>query len=274
MRSTFLILSQFVFYAVVATIILSQVGLNPLTLFLSLSSVILAFAFMIGNAASKYFEGLLFILVRRPYGIGDRIHVSHVETDTSFDGSPGWVVENVTLFETTAIWGPTNERCSLSNGSIANSRIINGARSPNPQFFIKLKIPINTPYDKVLILKSAVEEYMKARPREWLSLNGFRADRIQTNEGWIEYVIVVMHRSSWQEIGMILDSKANMSSYCQEVAKQLGMHYTAPPLPVDLTYRRAEEQINQSTNAEEVDSEQRAREFRHMALNRHNIKLN
>lgn len=41
---------------------------DPLSLFISLSSVVLAFAFMIGSAAAKYFEGVLFILVRRPYG--------------------------------------------------------------------------------------------------------------------------------------------------------------------------------------------------------------
>jgi hypothetical protein len=36
----------------VATIILSQLGLDPLALFLSVSGVVLAFAFMIGS--SKY----------------------------------------------------------------------------------------------------------------------------------------------------------------------------------------------------------------------------
>ena len=45
-----------VFYAVVLTIILSQLGFDPLALFISVSGVILAFAFMIGSAASKYFE--------------------------------------------------------------------------------------------------------------------------------------------------------------------------------------------------------------------------
>jgi hypothetical protein len=79
------------FYALVATMILIQLDFDPLALFLSLSSVILAFAFMIGSASAKYFEGLLFILVRRPYGIGDRIHVSNVEMDTNFTGSAGWV---------------------------------------------------------------------------------------------------------------------------------------------------------------------------------------
>jgi hypothetical protein len=84
-------LFNILFYALVATLILIQLDFDPLALFLSLSSVILAFAFIIGSASAKYFEGLLFILVRRPYGIGDRIHISNVENDTSISGSSGWV---------------------------------------------------------------------------------------------------------------------------------------------------------------------------------------
>jgi hypothetical protein len=44
------------FYTVMTCVILSQIGFDPLALFLSLSSIILAFAFMIGSASSKYFE--------------------------------------------------------------------------------------------------------------------------------------------------------------------------------------------------------------------------
>jgi len=40
--------------------------LHSQALFLSLSSIILAFAFMIGSASSKMFEGWLFILLQRP----------------------------------------------------------------------------------------------------------------------------------------------------------------------------------------------------------------
>jgi small-conductance mechanosensitive channel len=80
-----------IFNALVATMILIQLEFDPLALFLSLSGVILAFAFIIGSASAKYFEGLLFILVRRPYGIGDMIHISNVEKDTNSAGSPGWV---------------------------------------------------------------------------------------------------------------------------------------------------------------------------------------
>mgnify|MGYP005843868843 CR=1 FL=1 len=57
-----------IFYIVLGSFVLGQLGVNPLQLFFSLSSVILAFAFMFSNSSSKYFEGMLFILVQRPYG--------------------------------------------------------------------------------------------------------------------------------------------------------------------------------------------------------------
>ena len=47
---------NFVFYSILFCMILSQLGYDPLALFLSISGVILAFAFMIGSASSKYFE--------------------------------------------------------------------------------------------------------------------------------------------------------------------------------------------------------------------------
>ena len=116
---------------------------------------------MIGPASSKYFEGLLFILLRRPYGIGDLIHVSNVESDTNLDGSIGWMVQHVTLYETVLTWLPTQETCSVSNGSLANSRIINWARSPNARFVIFFVCPIETKYETLELMKRAVEEYMK-----------------------------------------------------------------------------------------------------------------
>jgi hypothetical protein len=58
------------FYLIMAIVILSQLGFDPLSLFLSMSSIVLAMAWLIGPASAKYFEGLLFILVRRPYSIG------------------------------------------------------------------------------------------------------------------------------------------------------------------------------------------------------------
>jgi hypothetical protein len=36
----------------------------------------------------------------------------------------------------------------------------------------------------------------------------------------------------------ILESKAQVSSFCLELSKKLDMRYTSPPLPVDLAFKR------------------------------------
>lgn len=183
-----------VFYAVVTCVILSQLGFDPLALFLSISGVILAFAFMIGSASSKYFEGLLFILVRRPFSIGDGIHASNVESETSWHGSPPWIVEDLNLFTTTVVNVWTNERATLSNGSLANSRIINAARSPQAYLYVYLKFGVDVPLSKLEIFRSALEQFIRDRPREWLSLCAFRATTVEVNLGYIEYIIVLQVR--------------------------------------------------------------------------------
>jgi hypothetical protein len=38
----------------------------------------------------------------------------------------------------------------------------------------------------------------------------------------------------------ILESKAQVSSFCLELSKKLNMRYTSPPLPVDLAFKRGD----------------------------------
>lgn len=105
---------------------------------------------MIGPASSKYFEGLLFVLVRRPYGIGDCIHVSSINENTDSTGSGWWLVEDVNLFTTSVMYIYTQERATMSNGSLANSRIINSSRSSAANLFVLIKFPIDVPYVSML----------------------------------------------------------------------------------------------------------------------------
>jgi hypothetical protein len=79
------------FYVIVICVTLSRLGYDPLAMFLSLSSILLAFAFMIGTASSKMFEGFLFILIRRPVSEITSFHLN-------FNNSPSFFVFQCTLF--------------------------------------------------------------------------------------------------------------------------------------------------------------------------------
>jgi hypothetical protein len=165
------------------------------------------------------------------------------------------------------MWGVTEERCSFSNGSLANSRIINAARSPQAVLYIPIRLPIDTPCEKIHLFKAALVQYMKERPREWLSSLAFRNREIVIDKGYIQYMLTVQHREKWQRIGMLLDSKANLNSYCLAVMKQLDIHYHAPPLPVDMKYSPAipiaENFGNENAS---MNDEARSEMFRSLAL--------
>jgi hypothetical protein len=144
---------------------------------------------------------------------------------------------------------------------------MNAARSMPACMFISLKFPLDTPFENILIFKTAMMEYTKERPREWLGVWGFRISKVVTEEGYIEYFLILQHREKWQFIYQIYDSKANIISYCLAVMKQLDMHYHAPPLPVDLKYSPAIPIVENIGNENaSMNNEARAEMFRSLAL--------
>jgi hypothetical protein len=136
----------------------------------------------------------------------------------------------------------TNERATLSNGSLANSRIINSSRSPQAYLYILLKFHIDVPYEKLEIFHAALEKYFRNLPREWLSLVSFRATSVEADRGYIEYIVVGQHREGWTSWGALRLSQAHLATFSLELSKKLDIRFKQPPLPIDLS-------IMQSGNA-------------------------
>lgn len=45
---------------------------------------------------------------------------------------------------------------------------------------------------------------------------------------------MLQHRESWQNLGAMLASKAELSSFTLELSKKLDMRYVQPPMPITL----------------------------------------
>jgi hypothetical protein len=175
------------------------------------------------------------VLVRQPYDVGDRIAVSNPMVDTPSDGSTTWFVEQISLFTTTVRNAGTNEVGTYANGSLAMLRIVNAARSPQAVVSVRLKFGIDVPYERVKVFATVVEQFVKDRPREWLNFVGFRATSVEADLGYIQYVAILQHMQSWQNIGLIKQSLADVASFCLEASKKMDMRFMAPPMPIDLS---------------------------------------
>ena len=185
------------------------------------------------------------VLVRKPYDVGDRIAVSGVENDVSGNGSSGWVVKDLDLYKTTVIFGTTGEEATYSNGSLASSRIINHNRSPKGvlNFLVRFGIDVNK--DKIKAFGKAVEQFVKDRPREWLAFSAFRLSAVEPNQGYVEYKVIMQHRESWQQIGALLNSKADVQLFAYELSKEMGMGYENPATPIIVRSQSGNGQGNQ-----------------------------
>lgn len=228
-------LLNIVFYVLMVVVLLLIMQVDFLTVFSTLAGLVLPLSFLFSAAASLYFQGVLLVLVRQPYDIGDRIAVSNPMLDSSPDGSTTWFVENITLFTTTVRNAATNEVATYSNSSLAPLRIINAARSPKGITALRLKFAIDVSLDKIKLFGAAVEEFVKERPREFIKLAAFRVALIEADLGFVQYVLILQHQDSWQNIGAIKQSQADVASFCLELSKKLDMRYVAPPMPVNLS---------------------------------------
>ena len=155
-------------------------------------------------------------------------------TDPSLIVSDGlwycWFVEDINLFHTTVRYAGTNEVATINNGSVANMRIINGARSPNAavwfQFAYRPNLMEDGNIDKV---KAALEQYAKDNPRNWRSYSYFRVDEVHPELEKLVVTIGMQHRSSWQDLVRILEAKAAVMCFLMEYSRKLGIIYDELP---------------------------------------------
>jgi small-conductance mechanosensitive channel len=136
------ILNCIFFILMSSVIFLGIYEFDPTQIFVAIGSISLAISFAIGNASSKWFEGVLLVLLRKPYDIGDRIAISDPTVDTCSDGSVTWFVESVNLFSTTVRNAATNEVATYNNGYLAGTRIVNAARSSKASVYVRLTLAL------------------------------------------------------------------------------------------------------------------------------------
>ena len=97
---------------------------------------------------------------------------------------------------TRVVLAATNENATYSNGSLAASRIVNAARSPQGVLFFTIKFPIGTAYNTLKVFRGCLEKFVAARPREWVKFCAFRSTQVVADAGFVEYLVAAQHRES------------------------------------------------------------------------------
>lgn len=126
------------------------------------------------------------------------------------------------------------EYATISNGALSSARIINAARSGRPYMNFAMKFGLSVPSETIESFKEQLIAYVKSKPRDWHAFLAFRMTRIEADLGYVAYIVVVEHRESWQQMGAILDSLADLQSFSFELSREMQMGYKAPVMPIEL----------------------------------------
>lgn len=220
------------FYFVLLMFLLTIMKYNPWQLLVPITSLIVSFSFALGASVSKYVEGIMLIAVRRPYDLGDRIFITDVGNIPSAADITGfsYFVEDITLFTTTLRRARTGEVSTISNWSIAGSRIENCNRSPNAIINLELVMHMSIlDGENLRLFISALEAYVNDNPRIWDSFNFCRHENIDADNEIVYLVISFRHRNSWQDAARIKLQRADLVYFIHKTATDMGINKETPP---------------------------------------------
>ncbi|KAK9786905.1 hypothetical protein WJX73_008469, partial [Symbiochloris irregularis] len=160
-------------------LIIFQVDINKV--YVTLSSIILAFAFVFGNNIRNLYESVIFLFVVHPYDVGDVLLIDGVWHQVE---EIALTVTMVTRWDGVKLWFP--------NVKLASGEVANVSRSNNRWEGFKVQVDISTPKEVFDQVDAAVGALFTAHPTEFsgsrLVVANFAGDPLKyTLCVWWEY---------------------------------------------------------------------------------------
>mmetsp|Transcript_3675 Transcript_3675/g.7531 ORF Transcript_3675/g.7531 Transcript_3675/m.7531 type:complete len:894 (-) Transcript_3675:382-3063(-) len=219
-----------IFLFCLTTIILVILEFNPMAMLVPISSLLLAGSFAFGSSCAKAFEGIILIVGRRPYGIGDRIVIQDSAGAPVPEMNMSWIVEDISLLRTTLRFGATNEIAQVSNGSIANARITNCHRSEKAivSILLHFHMSVHEGSKTIEMFREGVNEYVRGNQNNWDSIIYFRCESIDPNNEEVVYRLSVRSIHSWQVSTRVYRNRGGLQRFCTALSFKLNINYDSP----------------------------------------------
>lgn len=213
-------LVDILFCILAITLAPSAIAVDISAFVLPLLSVSMSFAIITFVVSTENLNGIIWTILQKSYGIGDRVcFVPGTETNIR-DGPPsgGWIVEDVDLYKTTLRQGITGERNVFSNSSLSgNSRVVNWKRWHKAVVRLSMEFPGETEGEKIDMVRSHILKWIETHSREWVSLESFRAVDNNIHQQDVKYELILQHRESWCNYESVQDSKSDILAFLREL---------------------------------------------------------
>ena len=141
-----------------------------------------------------------------------------------------WFVEDISLATTTLRYARTNEVCTVNNSSMASTRIVNLARSPNALVHFEFSAHISIlKGDKIKGFRREIEAYVEERPSVWEAVASSQHGMFDADNERVNIDMTLRHRNTWQDAARIKHDRAHVFGFLYEVGNKLDVHFSTPP---------------------------------------------
>lgn len=188
---------------------------NVNQIWLSFSSIFLAFSFMFGNSVRQTFENVLFLFSAHPFDVGDMLYV-----DNDF-----LTVEEITINYTVCV-NSSNQRVWLPIQKLLSAPLINLTASGNRSESIKILVDMDTPATVVDDVDAAMKEVLAENPLEYSSFAVSLRDAAMPMKFTLQIGFEFSHPGT--NLGRCARARTLVFIRVANVLTKLGVKYTWP----------------------------------------------
>jgi len=184
-------------------------------LLLSVGTIMVAFTFIFGNSLKTFWESFLFVLLVRPYDVGDRITLASY---------PDLIVSKINLL-TTEAYTRDGQCWIIPNTIMGANSITQFKRSKDYVVKSKIALDINTTKEQIEGLKTAVKAWLaadKSTPWKHRQMFMWVSDLEVGSKIFVE-ISVELENVNWQMPELYLIPRSNFLLALQNICAQLGI---------------------------------------------------
>ena len=209
---------------------LVALGVDFDDLLLPSASLIISVILLMGRAPSDFMSGALYVLMVRPYDIGDRIKLSQPGRTAELNSL---IIKDIGLLRTHLITS-NGELLFIDNAIMRTMTVTNLTRSGPQTLLVQVQVPQTTPAAKLTELVDSIRQYVAEKSGDWSGVDVMFSDtNFEAGHLVVDIWMDCVHPA--HEPLTVFGAKSSFLLFLHAYMQSASIEYIKPILPVRVT---------------------------------------
>ncbi|CAG8565165.1 8748_t:CDS:10 [Ambispora leptoticha] len=212
-----------VIYFVIILLFVAFLDVSFQTYIATAGSILLALSFMVGSSAQALFECIIFLFVKHPFDVGDRIEIEE----------QGYIVKEMSLLST-VLTQDDGKIVQAANNLLAQKLIQNIRRSGHMRDEVLIEVDFYTSLEQIEALRERMVTYLEGEDRDFYPTLELTVEKMPKCRQLV-IKISVEHKSNWQDEGVTCRRKNKFMCQLKNLIIDLDIQgpFAGPKLPIE-----------------------------------------